>query len=268
MIILKGRKMPASSRVVLCMKWGTLFPAGYVNVLFNACRKHIKGEFRFVCLTDDATGFVAGIESFPIPDIGCLPMHWKNGAWPKLSVFVKDLYGLRGRALFIDLDTVVTGSLDAFFEEDGDFLAVGAGQDWGKAGTNTKPTANTSIFGFDLGGQSQIVDAYVASREAAFSEFEIEQRFAEHYATSWRPWPDEWIVSFKRHLRRAVIVDRFLAPRLPGPEVRVVAFHGRPRPIDLIRPGSYNWDRFPHFGRGPVSWVRNYWLENGYRDPE
>jgi hypothetical protein len=45
-------------RVVLCMKWGTLYPADYVNVLCNASRRHLTGAFRFVCLTDDAPGLV------------------------------------------------------------------------------------------------------------------------------------------------------------------------------------------------------------------
>ncbi len=43
-------------RVVICMKWGTLYSADYVNVLYNAVRAHLEGPFRFVCLTDDPRG--------------------------------------------------------------------------------------------------------------------------------------------------------------------------------------------------------------------
>ena len=85
-----------SPRVVLCMKWGTLYPAEYVNVLYSACRKYIHGEFRFVCLTNEAEGIAEGVEVFPIPDIGLDEWHYYNGAWPKLGVFLSDLYGLRG----------------------------------------------------------------------------------------------------------------------------------------------------------------------------
>jgi len=251
-------------RVVLCMKWGTVFPPAYVNVLHNACRKHISGTFRFVCLTDDARGLDPAIEAHPIPEIGCRPLHWRSGAWPKLSVFLRNLYDLRGRALFIDLDTVITGSLDPFFQETGDLIAVGAGKAWSKGAGNLHPTANTSVFAFTLGDQPQIVETYMADPDAAFEKFSIEQAFAEAHATSWRPWPHEWIASFKRHLRRSVLIDRFLPPRRPEPAVRVVAFHGHPRPIDVISEGRYNYEHFPHFGIGPVDWVRDYWLSNGW----
>ena len=42
-----------------------------MNVLYNAVWANMTGDFRFVCLTDDDSGFVGGIERFPIPDIGC-----------------------------------------------------------------------------------------------------------------------------------------------------------------------------------------------------
>lgn len=250
--------------VVLCMKWGTVFPPAYVNVLFRACRKAISGDFRFVCLTDDPADLDPSVETFPIPEIHCRPLHWRSGAWPKLSVFLKDLYGLHGRALFIDLDTVIVGSLDPLFLETGDFIAVGAGKDWAKGARNLQPTANTSVFAFTIGSQSQIVEAYLNDPDAAFARYGIEQVFAEAHATSWRPWPHDWIVSFKRHLRRPILVDRFLPPRRPDSTVRVVAFHGHPRPIDVISAGAYNYEHFPHYGRGPIDWVREYWLSNGW----
>lgn len=71
--------MSAQDRVVLCMKWGTLYNADYVNVLFNACKKHISGAFKFVCLTDDETDIIDGVECFPIPDIGLTPQMWRSG---------------------------------------------------------------------------------------------------------------------------------------------------------------------------------------------
>lgn len=246
-----------TNRVVLCMKWGTLYGPDYVNVLFNACRANITGNFTFVCLTDDAAGLNPDITAHPIPDIGCPPAHWKGGAWPKLSVFVPDLYGLTGRALFIDLDTIICQSLDPFFEQDAPLLAVGGGKYWTDPANNA-PTANTTIFAFDLGAQTQIIDAYQADPNAASERFTIEQRFVEHHATAWQPWATGWVLSFKRHLRRPILIDRLLPPKTPGPEVRLVAFHGLPRPKSLATPDG-NWSEFPHHGRGAVPWVQDYW---------
>ena len=74
-------------RIVLCMKWGSLFSSEYVNVLYNAVRAYMTGDFRFVCLTDDASGFADGIESFPIPDIGCTHKCGVMGRGPSWACF-------------------------------------------------------------------------------------------------------------------------------------------------------------------------------------
>jgi hypothetical protein len=56
-----------AERFICCLKYGTLYPADYVNVLFNAARKAMRGPFRFICLTDRAEGLLPGIEVLPIP---------------------------------------------------------------------------------------------------------------------------------------------------------------------------------------------------------
>ena len=78
---------------VICMKWGTLYSADYVNVLFAACRRHTKTTFRFVCFTDDPLGVNPEIETFPIPEIGCSARIWGPGGggrnfqfFPQLSI--------------------------------------------------------------------------------------------------------------------------------------------------------------------------------------
>jgi len=43
-------------RIVLCMKWGTKYGPEYVNRLYGMVRRHLKGDFRFVCLTDRSDG--------------------------------------------------------------------------------------------------------------------------------------------------------------------------------------------------------------------
>ncbi|PSL19332.1 hypothetical protein [Shimia abyssi] len=259
--------MKCEPLVVLCMKWGSLYPASYVNVLHSACRANLQQDFRFVCLANDTEGYEEGIEVFPIPDLGYQAEHWASGAWPKLSVFVDDLYGLRGRALFIDLDSVVLDDLAPFFEVPGDFVSIGGGVDWRRGNPNPNPTLASGVFSFTLGSQPQIAANFREDPMGAFHEFKLEQRFIEAHVSSWKPWAAEWVISFKRHLRRPVLVDRILPPRLPDDGTKIVAFHGDPRPIDVVRSDRSSWARFPRYGRGAISWVRKYWLDNGYRDP-
>ncbi len=254
-------------RVVLCMKWGTLYPASYVNVLHSAVRRHLSVPFRFVCLTPEPEGLAPGIEAFPIPDLGYRPEHWRHGAWPKLSVFVPDLYGLSGRALFIDLDSVILDSLDPFFEVKGDLVSIAGGPGWRRGSANPHPSLASGVFAFDLGSQPQIAHHFEADPQDAFRTFGIEQRFVQEHVTAWSTWPREWVISFKKHLRQPIGLDRLRRPRLPDDGARIVAFHGDPRPIDVIRPDQSSWAAFPRYGRGAIPWVRDYWLQNGYLDP-
>lgn len=247
-------------RVVICMKWGTLYSADYVNVLFNACRANLQGEFRFVCLTDDRQGFETGVETFPIPDIGLDPVHWNSGAWPKISVFCEHLYELDGRGLFIDLDTVVWGNLDPFFECDGDFIALDSAP-WRY--TNAPPRTGTGIFAFDFGKMGWIVEKLRAERDSLIDKYKIEQDYLHGELNNIAYWPQKWIKSYKYHIRPPLLIDRFRGPQEPDAATKILCFHGKPRPIDLICPPNGNWDRFPHYGKGEVPWMVDYWVSNG-----
>lgn len=273
----------------MCMKWGPLYPASYVNVLYSATRKNLTKPFRFVCLTNEPEGLDEGIESYPIPGLGLPPERYGHGAWPKLAVFKKDLYGLTGRCLFIDLDTIIWGDLEPFFEVEGEFVAIGLLSTWvgkpkpwlyqkwkavraaRKAATNATPATTapssmgTGIFRFELGTLSHIYDAFLADKPAAFATFGNEQELAEYYLATWKAWDFEWVISYKLQLRRPILIDLFLPPKKPAPHIPVVAFHGDPRPIDLVHRGHSSMRELPHFWRGPVKWVRKYWVDNGYQ---
>jgi len=257
-------------RIVLCMKWGTLFSVDYVNVLHSACQSHLTGPFRFLCLTDDADGLAEGIEAFSIPEIGCAPEMWRHGAWPKLAVFAPELGGLTvGRVLFIDLDTVICGDLEPFFAHPAPFIGIDTGDNWrpGRATGGPGALLGTGVFAFDVGSQPQILERFRADPWAAFRKAGIEQVWAQEHATSVEFWPKDWVVSFKRWLRRPIGLDLFLPPKEPPKNAGMVAFHGDPRPATLLTPGTARWDRLPHLGRGQVAWMVDYWTAHGGRIP-
>ena len=247
-------------RVILCMKWGTLYEPEYVNVLFNAARANMTSDFRFVCLTDDATGLVDGIETYPIPDIGLRPQDYRHGAWPKLSVFSENLYGLKGRALFIDLDTVICGSLDHMFDHISGLIALDSRPWRYKSGPSR---TGTGVFGFEIGAMEYIIEKIKGPRDKLIENYELEQNFLHGEASEIKYWPDEWIRSFKYHQRAPLLLDRFIGPKPPEQNVKILCFHGKPRPIDLIRSGKGNWDRFPHYGKNAVPWMVDYWTKFG-----
>ncbi|HEY6132511.1 MAG TPA: glycosyltransferase, partial [Rubrivivax sp.] len=103
----------AQDRVILCMKWGTKYGPEYVNRLYAMVRRHLRGDFRFVCLTDRNDGIRNEVQCFPIPDLA-LPDGLPERGWKKLTTFEADLYGLKGTALFLDLDVVIVDAIDPF----------------------------------------------------------------------------------------------------------------------------------------------------------
>lgn len=245
-------------RTVICMKWGTLYGAEYVNVLYSAVAKNLTGNFRFVCLTNDAEGLLEGIETYPIPDIGLHEKHWLGGQWPKLSVFCDDLYGISGRALFIDLDMMIVGSLDEFFTHSEGLVAIDEGV-W----VDGPPSTMTSIFAFDPGRCEKILTRFRTNLDEMTTKYRTDQAYLHDEAQPINYWPTEWLVSYKKHLRQPVLIDRFKEPKAPPENTRVLVFHGNPRPIDVILDSNGNLDKFPHYLSGPVSWARQYWIENG-----
>jgi hypothetical protein len=102
--------------VIACIKVGEKFGPEYVNRLGAAIWRHHPGPPpRFLCLTDDP----AGVEYPTAPIDTDLP-----GAWAQLALF-RPHPALEGRrVLYLDLDTVVVGSLAPLLAYDGEFAIV------------------------------------------------------------------------------------------------------------------------------------------------
>lgn len=249
-------------RVVICMKWGTLYPSSYVNVLYAACREYITGEFRFVCLTDDASGIRSEVETFPIPDMNITDFDWKKGGWPKLVVFQKDLYGIKGRGLFVDLDTVICGELDSFFERsDADIITLDSSENWKSDNANAIAKCMTSVFAFTFDQHPEIWEHFIQNRAEVVKAHRIEQVYLQAIHPQMGFWDRRKAISFKYFLRRSVFAQMLIEPRRPSIENSLIIFHGEPRPIDLTK--SKWWGIFPHVGKGPVSWMKEYWTRFG-----
>ena len=164
----------ASQRIVICMKWGTKYGPEYVNRLYAMVRRHLTGDFRMVCLTDDATGIRNEVECFPIPALD-LPPGIPERGWTKLVSFAEDLYGLKGTALFLDVDVVVVGSLDGFFEVPGEFLVI---HDYKRP---WRITGNSSVYRFELGAHPDVLRYFRTHVDEVRKEFRNEQAYLSDF---------------------------------------------------------------------------------------
>jgi hypothetical protein len=245
-------------RHILCMKWGTKYGPEYVNRLYAMVRRHLRGDFRFICLTDRSEGIRPEVECRPIPPLNIqLAPGQRDGAWKKLTTFEADLHGLHGTALFLDLDVVVVGSLDAFFEQPGEFLIIHDYPRMWRFGQRI--TGNSSVYRFKLGAHADVLAYFRTHMDEVQRQFRNEQAFLSdflHRQGKLNYWPATWCPSFKYHSIPTWPTNYWTEPGIPE-GARIVIFHGECNPPDALA-GLRN--RRLRYIR-PARWIGRHWRE-------
>ncbi len=100
---------------IICMKWGTKYGPEYVNTLQRMVARNLTRSHRFICFTDDASGLDASVVALLLPPCNVPAGRPAIEAWRKIGLFNAAL-PVEGTSLFLDLDLVITGPLDAFFD--------------------------------------------------------------------------------------------------------------------------------------------------------
>ena len=237
---------------IICMKWGEKFDASYVNKLYGMVSRNLTLPFRFVCFTENSKGIRDEVQIEPLVKLD-LPKNIPERGWQKLSLFAKDLGGLKGKALFLDLDVVIVDNIDDFFTVEGDFLIV---HDKRKP---SKQEGNSSVFRFEVGKYPQILSFFEKNFEKIRSEVRHEQAYLSkqmHQLGKMKFWEDSWVPSFKYHCVPPFPISLFRAPSIPN-GAKIILFHGLPNPPEAINGISGKWYRYIK----PSPWILNYWRE-------
>lgn len=251
---------------IVTIKWGTEFTSEHVNILFRATKAFSSKDFKFICLTDDPKGLDSNIIPLDIPQIGLTEFPKSKGAWPKICLFHPDLAERIEHVLFLDIDTIIVGNIDPFFEDPFQHLKMlSCGPRWRNFDATLPPVGATGMLSYRPKFHVNIFETFCQDPSAAYKSFEVEQQFVAAYAQKVDFFPLEWIESFKYHLRRQYLVDVFLPPLDPKPDTLMVAFHGFPRP-NLVADKTKKWARFPRSGVHRPRWVLDYWLK--FRDKQ
>ncbi|MBS0229402.1 MAG: glycosyltransferase [Proteobacteria bacterium] len=245
---------PARMVNVLCIKWGTKYGPEYVNRLRSMVKRNLSREHRFVCLTDDRSGIDPDIEVFDIPkvdipDFDSFKPWAKAHGWLKVTSFANPLHDITGTTLFIDLDVVIVGSLDRFFEPAGEFLVI---REWDKR----DGTGNTSVYRYEAGAHPDLLDRIRHDQASVLREVRNEQEYVTGALAAQGKlgyWPAEWVRSFKRHCIPKPL-GWFGTPSIPK-DAAVIAFHGRPFPDDALAGRSGKWFRKVR----PTPWIAEHW---------
>jgi hypothetical protein len=228
---------------VMCIKWGSRYGPEYVNRIYGMVSRNITPPFRVICFTDDRTGIRPEVDCYDLPELGCPRPTNVPGKWPKTALWNKDLFGLQGLALFVDLDVVITGNIDCFF-------TYGDPDDVIQARNMIKPLerlGQSSIFRFRIGAHHYLLENFRKDPEGIAGHYQFEQRYVtQNVRGGVKFWPRGWVRHFRLDCLGPWPLRYFRAPRLPK-DARVVIFPGKPDPADALA-GRWN-DGFPHLTR-------------------
>jgi len=211
---------------IICINWGPKYGADYVNRLYGMVARNLTPPFRFTCFTDSTAGLRSEVDAQPLPPLDVEMPTGTFGIWPKARLWGDQLSDLSGPVLFFDLDLVIVGSLDPFFE-------FGNPQDVILARNPAVPferLGQTSLFRFPVGHLKPLQDVFRADPQGIADKYRYEQRLVSRQCPGgFRFWPRSWVKTFKQHCQRPLPFNYFMEPRLPR-RSRVVIFPGRVSP--------------------------------------
>lgn len=211
---------------VACVEWANYLDRGaeYVAKLKSMVARHLTTPHNFVCLTDDPTRHpdlsYDEYYGLPVPNSSWAKddfAHGLTGWWAKIYLFSPGRF--TGRVLFLDLDTVIVGSLEKLAQSKGIIHL----KDWGW----TKNDYGSGAMVWDAGEHSEIWTQYNANVPHRF-------RGDQDYLTALGGWPA---------LPKGLAVSyRYVSKIAPPDGAVAVCFHGTPRCHEVT-----------------TGWVPDYW---------
>ncbi|ATQ57701.1 glycosyl transferase [Paracoccus yeei] len=214
---------------IICIKWGTKFGPEFVNRLHGMVARNITPPFRLYCFTDDGAGLHPDIAVRPLPEFEYQAPVNTRGKWPKSRLW-GDLGDVTGVVLFLDLDVIVTGSLDDFFsfgDPDDTLLGLNPNTPFEKMG-------QTSVYRMRVGKLKPLQEIFRADPQAAADKFRYEQRFVTRNAPGGvKFWPKGWLAHFRMHCVPNFPLNYWRQARIPR-GTRIVIFPGDLNPPDAI----------------------------------
>ena len=219
---------------IICMKWGSMYGPEYVNNLYGMIERNLSYPFDLFCMTDSRKGIRNEVECLPLPELGFDVPPQAPGKWPKQALWAKDLFGLRGVVLFLDLDSVIVDDMDGYFEYGSDEDVITA-RNWIKPWVRG---AQTSVFRYKIGSHSYLLDQLRENPKLC-----VTYQFEQNYVTQTvkggvKFWPAGWTKHFRRHCMGPWPCRYLRAPCLPK-GCKIVTFPGSPKPPDAIM-GRWN----------------------------
>ena len=203
-----------------CVCYGKKYSVEYVQKLYNMVQRNTTLEHNFFIFTDYIEMKIDGnvnIRTFP---------ETLNGWWNKMQLFRPDT--LDGDTLYMDLDVVITGNIDCFFnhEPEADFIGMN------DFNPDTK-IFNSSVFKFKPEVmKSKLWQPFTDDRTKwlrySGDQNVISDLIIGHPGT--RSFPDSWTQSYKWYDRKGRRYHKGKWTFEHNGESLVTVFHGEPNP--------------------------------------
>lgn len=248
---------------VVCMKWGDRYGPEWVNRLYAMVQRNTSWSVRFICFTDNPSGIRSEVECQPMPEVKFDRELGKY--WPKLGLMQRDLGGLEGMTLYLDLDVVIIDSIDPLFTHEGRFLII---REWKDPHLGY---GNSSVVRYFIGAEQAVLERFYATpKQVIFEEYDAkEQNFLTKAVDQATFWPAEWCVPFNiACLPRNRLLRFFSTPRKPQAG-KILVFYGSITPATAMQ-GQHEpkkrvgtgWQFRPTRRRfKPAAWIGEYWRE-------
>ena len=203
-----------------CVCYGKKYSVEYVQKLYNMVQRNTTLEHNFFIFTDNIEMEIDGhvnIRTFP---------ETLNGWWNKMQLFRPDT--LEGDTLYMDLDVVITGNIDCFFnyEPEADFIGM----------NDFNPDTrifNSSVFKFKPEAmKSKLWQPFTDDRikwlRYSGDQNVISDLIIGHPGT--KSFPDSWTQSYKWYDRKGQRYHKGKWTFEHNGESLVTVFHGEPNP--------------------------------------
>jgi len=219
---------------IITWMWGRKYDITDVAKLYSGLKRNLKQKFRFV-LFSNWPAAPTGVARYEIEDIGLTNVP---GCFARLRMFdpkFQQHYGLTGRTVCIDLDTVITGNLDPIFDRTEPFVIL-------QGANSTNPCPYTgALMMFRAGAYPELWKDFSLAAVKAIPFYE----FPDDQGWIWHKIPDAagWKCGENG-------IYAFCKPGWP---------RGFGLPLDA-RMVTFNGWRSPHKFHY-LDWVRKNWVE-------
>lgn len=221
---------------VMCVLWGDKFSKDYVYNLKSAIERNTTVPYKFVCLTDQV---LEGVDTLILrPGL--------EGWWNKMQLFDGRI---KGRIVYLDLDTLITDNIDWLLTYDGPFAGI---EDLGSVNSHQqhlKGKFQSGVMAWESGEADWVWNDFNFRKVLTTSAFRGDGEYLESI-----------IPTHKRALLQRVFPQQIKSykydvyPNNIG-KSSIVCFHGRPSIIqsmtETVKTSIATYE--------PQEWVGKYW---------